>query len=520
MDPVLSGPMLFASEYGFLRGMGHYGLLVFIIYIYGAIVMVPVAAHWCEGDEDRSSSFGQFCAKLPSLFLKHYGKILGLSIIWPVLVIFLLFSVVEAVYFVGVVAFGLVAFELASKVPSLTLVSVLTEEPGHRTRTASKLLAERADRQTIEPLLALAAQGSPDKVRSAVVYALRPFKDEQVLDLLVFELTNTSGATGAASYALNYTDRFDTPLLVGKLLPFLEHDDPDISRRSYESLKALIQRLIVAGTFDPTAVDGQIAETIKEYAILWMQRDRTLSGSRSRNHMIGTLLKNVTILGLVDTPRSTTTLIGLLGNPDMPREVRWIAASSLGRESASAEAVKALALALETTREGSVRHPIVVSLGDIGDQSAVPQLVKSLTEWEVGKGRVGDIQIEAANALSKIGWVPTNIRDSVHLAAATKDKEWMLENWSDTKRVLLEDVVSQEPNPLNNALLTFIRLGKEEVLPDLVSILEEQGRLPMANAFLRSGNDVLNSAARKWAAANGYVVDTVEFATGYPKWGN
>lgn len=518
--------MLFVAEYGALRDLGRYGLLVVIIYFIGVIVMVPIATYWCEGGEDRSSSFGQFRAKFLRLVLKHYGIIFVICIFWPLTPIFLWFvgkfPVFEAAYLVGAVAIGLVAFEIVSKAPSSTLVSVLKEDPGYRTRVASRLLAERADRQTIEPLMALAAQGSPDDVRSAAVYALRPFSDVQVLDLLVSELTNPAGrATGAASYALNHND---APLLVEKLLPFLKHDDPDISRRSSEILKALIKRLILAGTFDPKAVDSQIDQTIQEYAALWAQRDRAMIAPspvlRKRKHISGTLSNYVVVMGLVDTPRSTTTLIGLLGNPDMPRGVRWIAASSLGRESASADAVQALALALEMTREGSVRHPIVVSLGDIGDQSAVPRLVKSLTDWNVGKGRVGDIQIEAANALSKMGWVPKNIRDTVHLATATKDKEWMLEQWTDTKRVLLDDVVSQEPNPLNNALLTFIRLGKDEVLPDLVSILEEQGRLPMANAFLRSGNDVLNSAARKWAAANGYVVDTVEVATGYPKWGN
>jgi len=530
MDPVLSGPMLFVAEYGFLRDLGRYGLLVLIIYIFGVIVMIPIAAHWCEGEDDKPLNLSKFRVIFVHIVLRNYGKIFFICILWPLTPIYLWlltkFYFFEAFYFVGVVALGFVAVELTTKVSSSTLITVLEEGSRHRARVASKLLAERADRQTIEPLMVLARQGSPDSVRSGAVRALAPFSDEQVLDLLVSEFTNPqSPVIGEAAYILRYRDAplLNASLLVEKLLPFLKHSDARISRNSREVLESLIRRSVLAATFDPETVDDLIDQEIQEYAALWAQRDRELRAPLSvfneRIDIINRLTNYVVVMGLVDTRRSTKTLVSLLGNPDIPRDVRWIAASSLGRKSASTDAVNALTLALENTDEGSVRHSIVVSLGDIGNQSAVPQLVKSLTDWHIGKGRVGDIQRAAANALSKLGWVPTKVPDTIHLAAATNDKELMLERWIDTRRVLLEDVVSQEPNRLNSALLTFIRLGKDDVLPDLVSILDKKGSLSMANAYLRSGNDVLNSAAVKWAKANGYVVESVERATGYPKWG-
>ena len=79
--------------------------------------------------------------------------------------------------------------------------------------------------------------------------------------------------------------------------------------------------------------------------------------------------------------------------------------------------------------------------------------------------------------------------------------------WEDTKRVLLNDVTSDNYNIIENALYTFISIGRQEIIPELINILNTKGTITTAEAYLNCGNEELFDAAVSWAHKHGYTID-------------
>ncbi|MEP3279298.1 MAG: hypothetical protein ABJN26_12580 [Stappiaceae bacterium] len=115
----MSGPMLFAADYVPVRDIGRYGVLIFIIYFTGIIVMIPIAARWCENVDDKSSNLSQFLSKFVSLVRNNYGTIFFICILWPLTPVyfwlFSKFSFFEVFYFVGALTLGFVAVDAARR---------------------------------------------------------------------------------------------------------------------------------------------------------------------------------------------------------------------------------------------------------------------------------------------------------------------------------------------------------------------------------------------------------------------
>jgi len=75
--------------------------------------------------------------------------------------------------------------------------------------------------------------------------------------------------------------------------------------------------------------------------------------------------------------------------------------------------------------------------------------------------------------------------------------------WADTKRTLLPDLYSGKDTVVQNAVYTFIALGKEEVIPELIDTLRRQGNKNMAETYLHCGDTRLSDAARDGHAGGG-----------------
>ena len=119
----------------------------------------------------------------------------------------------------------------------------------------------------------------------------------------------------------------------------------------------------------------------------------------------------------------------------------------------------------------------------------------------------------------KLNWQPESTSDSVHLLIGKRQKEKLQDQWEMTKKVLLDDVGSGNPNTITNALFTFISLGRQEVVPTLIEKLNSQGNKEMALAYLNSGHSQLSAAAEAWATRNGYRIYRSSTAQATVSWG-
>ena len=158
-------------------------------------------------------------------------------------------------------------------------------------------------------------------------------------------------------------------------------------------------------------------------------------------------------------------------------------------------AVMPLTRKLSNSRRGRAAMSI---LGKIGDPRAVPPLVAVLIEWNIGP--------DAAQTLEAFKWSPVSPKEHVYSAVAKRDRRALLKNWTQTKEILLAEVVSRRRWKIKGALYAFIAIGKEEIIPELIDTLNKKGNKIMAETYLNSGSGPLSDAATAWAHERGYHV--------------
>ena len=158
-----------------------------------------------------------------------------------------------------------------------------------------------------------------------------------------------------------------------------------------------------------------------------------------------------------------------------------------------------------------IRRRATKSLGKIEDKRAIPELVPALANWEAGK--------TITLTLYYMGWKANCTEERIHNWVARRYKRRLKENWEDTKQVLLDDVGSGNPAAVKNAVYAFIALGNEEIIPDLITVLNNNGNEIMAETYLNSGNKELSDAARDWARRNGYKI-TSGYGASDVNWGS
>jgi len=202
----------------------------------------------------------------------------------------------------------------------------------------------------------------------------------------------------------------------------------------------------------------------------------------------------VVALGEIGDARAVEPLIVVLKDND--HLVRSYAAVALGKIG-DARAVEPLINALND-KDWQVQESAAKALGEIGDARAIPRLVYLLRDWYVGN--------DAFDVLNVLDWEPKSVDDTIHLLVVKRNGDQLKQMWEDTKRVLLNDVTSNNSNVIKNALYAFIGIGKQEIIPDLINILNKKGTKTTAEAYLNCGNKELSSAAKSWASKHGYYI--------------
>jgi len=126
------------------------------------------------------------------------------------------------------------------------------------------------------------------------------------------------------------------------------------------------------------------------------------------------------------------------------------------------------------------------------------QWVSQLTDWNKSQ--------HALEQLYDHGWKPKTVSDKIHVYIADRNQVMLQKSWPEARKVLLDDVATLKREPVENALYAFIGIGKHEIIPSLLDILDKKGNTQLAEAYLNSGLKELNTAATKWAEERGYKI--------------
>ncbi len=567
-DPLLSGIILAVANIAPLYALGSIGLLILVTYLVGAFVTIPLAAHWCVDEKDKPSRWQETVTASFKAFSQNYGFVLLICLFWPFFFLYMCWarhvSALTLLVFAVSIPLSLFAMDAITKPSTRVLLSAVEDNSGRRSRTARDILQQRADPAAVQPLLELAQNSSVYNVRWNATLALRGVENENVLSFLFYEFTKHKGKLrGTAFRSLR---AYDPSRLIDKLIPLLESRTPKVARDSVDLLERKIKQLAESGSTNPENAANLLNAQIRKYLSLWVaseerlkppapsqstkrlidtitrnssaklsdsatkffaqrkkkaklryrQTKLTRAARNTRRRIVSVLTKSTRIMGMLEAPVVTPLFIEMIGNRTLPGEIQSNIAKGLGRKGAGDEVFQALADALGQISHYDAKRSIISSLGIIGNKSAIPLLVAQLTDWR------NFIQNETVKALTKLDWQASSTAEIIHLAAAKRDKKLLLERWQDTKEILLADVASKDSFARDNAVYTFIRLGRVTILTDLVTIIQKQGHIGLARTYLHSGNETLKRAGIKWGNANGYRVKTVkswEARGGYARWG-
>jgi hypothetical protein len=123
-----------------------------------------------------------------------------------------------------------------------------------------------------------------------------------------------------------------------------------------------------------------------------------------------------------------------------------------------------------------------------------------LTDW--------NIRHSAALALDQLHWKPKTPADRIHYQVAQGQKELLSKKWELTQQILLDDVLLGDERSIEYGVYAFMELGGDEGILKLIDILEKSGNSMMAQAYFDCGHPGLMDAARSWADADGYRLET------------
>jgi HEAT repeat protein len=150
------------------------------------------------------------------------------------------------------------------------------------------------------------------------------------------------------------------------------------------------------------------------------------------------------------------------------------------------------------------------ALTDIGKPS-IGYLIPKLTDWQIAP--------YAAEVLKSLQWTPRNDEELVRFQVALKETDVLAVNWGLVRNVLTRDLYSKDREVVENALFALIGIGRKEVIDDLITALYDKGNLPIAEAYLNSGQNKLMDAAEIWAMNNGHKVHEFKKGSQPVQWG-
>jgi hypothetical protein len=269
--------------------------------------------------------------------------------------------------------------------------------------------------------------------------------------------------------------------------PLLELLKADVFVASDEAAHAL------GKIANPGAVEPLIKE-LKSYRI--GQNAATALGEigdrRAINQLIAT--SNFSALGKIGDPRTTKILIDAL-----------------------------------TNKSSSDKREIIIALGDIEDPLAIDPLINILNRGDSQRSIVAEalVKIEASREIDSLVFI-NNLKDenimvrrdaiksldsmrvipvgdnAYYYYIVKSGKDYINKNWTVIKQLLLDNMIAGRYE--DYSLRMFFWVGKNEVIPDLIDIMNNQHDTYMPELFLNCGQSQLSRAAKTWAKNHGYTI--------------
>lgn len=445
-----------------------------------------------------------------------------------------------------------------------SLLATLTDSDARVRVAAAEALGQIKDARAVEPLV-VALKDSDSPVRMAAAKALGQIKDVRAVDPLVAALSDSEPLVrvkaakaldqiggeraaaafkesewGAAVAAVGVQVNADWPA-VDLLVAASRSDNLFLRQAAVEAMGRIKDARVV----DPLLVafnDSDLSVCVAAVEALGQVNDargieflvaaalketfdagnlRSLAAQVDRRRMIRKALVSiggpaidplvaalkdddpdvrmaaVNVLGQIRDPRVVDPLLMALKDED--RFMRMAALGALGQTN-DPRAVDPLLAALKSDPDLRRKAAGTLGMTQIGGERAVAGLASVMPDWET--------RLVIGFALVRRGWQPQTERDKVYLWICLSQRDELMWAWELTRRVLLEDMLSAEQNRIENAVFTFISLGREEIIPELVNILDAHGNVAMAETYLNCGHAGLDTAARTWANRHGYSVTT------------
>ena len=400
------------------------------------------------------------------------------------------------------------------------LITCLSDEDERVCSSAADALGKFHDARAVEPLLARLTDPSP-QAHSGVVAALRNLKDvpktesEQVSLLIALSAWDDLAALGkdakavepliarlsddnvdVRSHIAQVLGRLGDARTVEPLISCLKDDQGSVRSSAAKALGTLkdgraIAPLVVCLKDAEVGVRSDVAGALKALGYApKSERDKFdfLIAAQSWDDLAS--------LGKLKDASIVDSLITLLSDQDVG--IRRGAAFVLGKQG-DKRAVDPLIDSLKD-ENSTVRSRAAEVLGDLKDTRAIQPLVAALPDW--------DAKFALGAALKKLKWQPKSDEERTYMWICAEDGQALKRGWEKTKKVLLADAQSGEIRKIENAVYAFTSLGKAEVVPDLIRILDAEGNVPMAEVYLNCGNTKLFDAGKAWAERNGYQVYT------------
>ena len=161
-------------------------------------------------------------------------------------------------------------------------------------------------------------------------------------------------------------------------------------------------------------------------------------------------------------------------------------------------------------KKNTLLRSVKRALSKFGIQ-AVPALKATLTQWYTAR--------HTAEVLDSVGWQPRTTEEEIHYLVASRANSDLQALWSETKRILMKDITSKDTDKISNALYAFIGLGREEIISELLTLLENYGTIQIAEAYLNSGHKRLVSGAVTWSEDRGLEVRQYAEGNSPVQWG-
>jgi HEAT repeat protein len=358
-------------------------------------------------------------------------------------------------------------------------------------RSAVKQLGKLGDNRAVGPLIAC-LKDEDVSVRSSAAEALTELGQPTVKPLIACLKDEDSAARYWAVVVLG---KLGDKRAVDPLITCLKDKDSKVRFPASEALGQLgdmraVEPLIVCLKDDDSVVRCSAAEALGRLgdmrAVEPLGACLEDEGWRVRDSSTEALVK-------LGKPAVEVLIPYLKHNDGTVRRSIAEALAKLG----DARAVEPLIACLKDI-DGDIRKAVAEALGRIGDKRAVVPLSTALPDW--------DAKLAIGKALLSLGWQPETVNQQVYLRICTRDRQGLSDHWEQTTQVLFKDLKSGDRRKMENAVFTFIVVGKKEVIADLIRILDADGNKEMAETYVNCGDQELDAAARSWASRHGYSI--------------